>query len=538
MHAAATSIWTPRLTGGALIVVLLLTGILRYGLIDVPLERDEGEYAYAGQLLLEGVPPYRDVFNMKMPGTYAAYAAGMAVFGQSHRGIHTALLVVNLLTVILVFLLAAQVINRLGAITAAASFAVLSLGQAVLGVSANAEHFVILFATGGLVVLLRSLSAERPFMLFLSGVLLGLGFLMKQHGAVFILLAALYAAYDSLHRHPVSRAALTRNITLLFGGVLSVVGGLILLLAWANVFRTFRFWTFDYAAAYISQVPPDLIWQRLRRAVTALVAAAPLLWLLAAAGFPAMMTRSRLPAQRVFLVLFSICAILAIFPGFYFRRHYFILLLPCASLLAGAAISGLADCLAHAFNRPVRYGLPLFILVFCLGHTLYSERAFLFRMTPFQISRTTYWLNPFPESLEIARFIRRHTRPEDRIAILGSEPQIFFYAQRRSASGYIYMYPLMEIHDFARQMQRDFIQAVESANPRFVVYVNVPTSWLQRPDSHQDLFHWFDRALSEGRLQLAGLTALYEDRAAYYWQSDVVWPAPSQYWVAVFERPG
>ena len=66
-----------------LAAVLALTAAVRIRLLDVPLERDEGEYAYAGQLLLEGVPPYQLAYNMKLPGTYLAYAATMALFGQS-----------------------------------------------------------------------------------------------------------------------------------------------------------------------------------------------------------------------------------------------------------------------------------------------------------------------------------------------------------------------------------------------------------------------------------------------------------------------
>jgi hypothetical protein len=36
--------------------------------------------------MLQGIPPYRLACNMKLPGTYAAYAALMAVFGQSIAG--------------------------------------------------------------------------------------------------------------------------------------------------------------------------------------------------------------------------------------------------------------------------------------------------------------------------------------------------------------------------------------------------------------------------------------------------------------------
>jgi len=65
----------------ALIIIVLFVSIVRIRLLAVPLERDEGEYAYAGQLILQGIAPYRLLCNMKMPGIYAAYALILAVFG-------------------------------------------------------------------------------------------------------------------------------------------------------------------------------------------------------------------------------------------------------------------------------------------------------------------------------------------------------------------------------------------------------------------------------------------------------------------------
>ena len=66
-----------------LAIILLLVVAIRIRLLNLPLERDEGEYAYAGQLMLQGVPPYQLAYNMKFPGTYAAYALIMSIFGQS-----------------------------------------------------------------------------------------------------------------------------------------------------------------------------------------------------------------------------------------------------------------------------------------------------------------------------------------------------------------------------------------------------------------------------------------------------------------------
>ena len=85
--------------------MVALVVFVRLRLLQIPLERDEGEFAYAGQLMLEGIPPYQLAWNMKLPGTYAAYAAMMALFGQS-SGIHLGFLLANLAALALLFFIA------------------------------------------------------------------------------------------------------------------------------------------------------------------------------------------------------------------------------------------------------------------------------------------------------------------------------------------------------------------------------------------------------------------------------------------------
>ena len=58
---------------GLLLMVILFFALIRFHLRQCPLERDEGEYAYAGQLMLQGIAPYQLVYSMKLPGTFAAY---------------------------------------------------------------------------------------------------------------------------------------------------------------------------------------------------------------------------------------------------------------------------------------------------------------------------------------------------------------------------------------------------------------------------------------------------------------------------------
>ena len=109
-----------------LFAIILSAAAIRFRLLDVPLERDEGEYAYAGRLILEGIAPYSHVYNMKLPGIYAAYAVILTIFGQTHTGIHLGLIFINAATTVLLFLFAKKLFGPLAATATAVTFAILS----------------------------------------------------------------------------------------------------------------------------------------------------------------------------------------------------------------------------------------------------------------------------------------------------------------------------------------------------------------------------------------------------------------------------
>jgi len=248
---ANVSYW-PWLT---VLIIILATACLRTRFLEVPLERDEGEYAYAGQLILQGVPPYLKAYNMKMPGIYAAYALILAVFGQTHTGIHLGLLVVNAITILILFILAKKLFDPFTGVVTAAAFAVLSLGGAVQGVTANAEHFVVLAALGGLLLLWCSVDGPKWYYLLAGAVLLGLAFIMKQHGAAFIVFGGLFLLFSEMFRRPfVLRSCLFKCVFFMFGVLLPFVVTCLVLL-WSGAFEKFWFWTFDYAWKYVSMSP-------------------------------------------------------------------------------------------------------------------------------------------------------------------------------------------------------------------------------------------------------------------------------------------
>jgi hypothetical protein len=498
-----------RLVWWALLCLVVLgAGAIRIRLLEVPLERDEGEYAYAGQLLLHGIPPYTLAYSLKLPGTYAAYALSMSLFGETTAGARVALLLASAATTVLLFLLGRRLLGSPAGLATAASFACLSLSTEMLGIFGHATHFVLTPAVGGLLALLGAMDSRRLAAFFASGLVLGLAPLMKQPGAVFPLFAAAWLAWARATAADRDMPRLLREGGALGLGAALPLAATVLLVARAGALDTFWLWVVRYGFGYATTLSPAEGLDHFAATVSRFLPQAAVLWGLAGLGLVLVaVPRTGIP-HRAFLAALLAFSALGICPGLYFREHYFILALPAVSLLTGAAVHGLLRLAAGLLPRAAAMAALGLLLGIGGGQALASQRDVFFRMSPHEVSRSLYGPECFVESLEIGRHIRMHTRPEDRLVVFGSEPQIYFHARRRSATGHIYMYALMERQPLARRMQEQMIREVEAARPAYAVWVRSPTSWLDSPRSERLLLDWAgpylrDRYVIVGHVVLA-----------------------------------
>lgn len=525
----------PRPAVWGFLLLALLVGAaaaVRARLLALPLDRDEGEYAYFAQLLLAGIPPYAQAYNFKMPGIYAVYALMLAAFGQTPTGIHLGLLVADALTIALVFLLAGRLFGTRVAVIAAATFATLSLSPRLFFPTAHAERFVLAPALAGLLVLLHAIERRRRAWLVGGGVLLGTAFLVKQSGGAFALFAVLYVLLGT-RGDPRGRLAAAGAIVV---GAAAPFAALCVVMVLAGTFANFWFWTFTYAFEYATVTSLAHGVDNLGSALRWILPTSYLAAALAGLGLSALFWDAETRPGRLFVALLFACSCLATSAGLYFRNQYFILLLPVLAILAGVAVDAVARRLVPVRRRSLRYGLPIALAAVPLLQLVYLERAILFTGTPPQVLHALYGLNPFLESVEIARHIRERTLPDDRIAVIGSEPEIYFYARRRAATGYVYTYALMEPQPYAAPMQRQMIREIEANDPKFVVFVKVLSSWLVTPRSDTTIFDWFARYQTRydrvGTVELVSL-----GRTTYLWGPAAATYTPrSDNWVAIFER--
>jgi hypothetical protein len=505
--------------------IILFVVFVRVRLLDFPLERDEGEYAYMGQLILQGIPPYSEAYNMKFPGTYLMYALVMGLFGQTTEGVHIGFMIVNCATILLVYLVARKIMGDFPAAIAGGTYAVLSLSSSVLGFAAHATHFVVLPAMAGTLILLQSLEKDKLYLYFLSGLLFGISVIMKQPGIFFVLFGATYILWryaysklsglqaDKLTGLPAARLGL-----FVLGGALPLLITFLWLYA-AGVFDRFWFWTFEYASKYGSQVPLSGAFSSFKSSFPDVADGLALLWGIAALGFLTMFFRRDFQ-HKVFMVMFVVSSFLTVCPGFYFRQHYFVTFLPAVSLLAGGFFDYLdkKGTLVAKSQYVTIAASGIFLAVVLVG--VIDQKEYFFKTEPVRISRLVYGPNPFPESVEIANFIKANSSTTDRIAVLGSEPQIFFYSGRRSATGYIYTYSLMEQHDYVLKMQREMIDEIESSKPKFIVMVPINMSWLVHPNSEKLILNWSEDYLNRNYSLVGVADIVSPDLTIYKWYDD------------------
>ncbi len=515
----------------ALLTVLLCTAGLRWRLLDVPLERDEGEYAYIAQQMLQGVPPYQSGYAMKMPGIYAAYALSMGLFGETIRGVHLGASLANLISIFLVFLIARRLYSDTVAVVAAGMFALLTLDPAMQAIG-QAEHFVLVPVLAGVWVLQlifghppRSDSPPRgPSLVGLAtaGILFGLAPVIKQHGFAFGLFAVWYVLTAWRKSHERRPGALLVQLAALAIGGLLPFAVVCAAMQWMGVFDLFWFWTITYSRVYTSYIPIIDGVVRLNNKTWHMASSMPLVWSAAVFGFSALFWDHRNRSQRAFLLAFGFCSFLAMTPGYYFRAHYFVFLLPVLAMLAAIGCRSVIR-LGQPFGKgyvapeqPLAVGsVCLIIGVLCV----WSHFTYLFVQTPDQISHEMYRGNPFPEAVEIAQYIRDHSRESGPIMVLGSEPEIYVYTGRRAASRHIYMYPLMEVHPLAHQMQEELVNQVEQSRPEWIIWEDANAGWLPQPKSETWIFRWINEVLPE-HYDRVGVVEVGMDKSGYVWGED------------------
>jgi len=483
----------------------LLVIAIRAPLMDLPLERDEGGYAYIAWRMTHGETPYLDWFDQKPPGIYAAYRVGLSIANDAVIGIRAIAAVFSAASSIALFFLVRALLGVGAGLMSALLLAFLSADPMIQGSIANTELFMLPGIIVAALLVLRAIEKKKAAAAasIAAGIAIGIAISFKQVAVLnipfFLLVFGLRVSGPDRWRR---LAAFTAWMGV---GVALIWCPIVIWLYLRGALGAAIDATFLHNLSYASAIP-------LSRRLELLVSyGAPLLpsqgvaWALAALGLVGLACR-RDRFAVLFLGGWAIVSAAGVSVSGHYFPHYFQQLLPAVAALAGAAM-----LIGRGSPEPSRWRVAL-LGGLALVPLVWSALSF-WTLSPAAAIKGIYPHNSFEDMPAIAREIEAITETDDSVFLFATEPEILFYARRTSATRYIYLFPLFSRSPDARERQQGVIDALSSDPPAAMVWLpnrmffkeGVPqliTNWFRLFSSRRYRIHAFRINLEGGGMKL------------------------------------
>jgi hypothetical protein len=472
---------------------------LRWNNFNAPLDRDEGDYAYAGQLLIHGVTPYEHEFIQKPPLIIYTYAFSNLLLPQFFWSARLLASVFVTLTTILLGCIARWEFGRGVALPTMWLMTLMVLAPEIAQFSASVEMFMLLPLLAMLAVYCRNRQKKHPWHWF-AAAFFGVTAVLYKYTA-FPVVAFTFLAWlaemmrrSSMTWRPIifAFAGGTAAVAIEIGYFLMRDGGAQL---WECTVKFNRFYVqsgpFGFTGLMLNA---KFFWQNW--------------WLLFLIPWAAWLLHDR----RIWFWLgIFICAIFS--TGLSAYGQYYIILMPFWALLTAVGIRALSSrvFLSSKFVGGLLTVLAvLFLLRPDVPWLLCREERFA------QVKMGAY---PFIEARAAAERVSSSSSPDDFVFIAGSEPEILFYAQRFNPTRFSNVYPLMIPSTAARCYQLEAIQDLQKRSPKLIVFVNARDSWVRHPQTPEDFFDFMKNFLAENYALAGGYVKI--DWQKGYWSDQL-----------------
>jgi hypothetical protein len=457
--------WLLWASGAAILLVL----ILRLRILDFPLERDEGGFAYIGERLFSGKLLYTDLLDNKLPGLYFLYWLFSWLPGDSNVRVHIGLFLVHLGALWCFYSLMRRIFSSVEmphsvpsptpALLATAVFAVGAVSASVFGFAAHATQLLLLPLMAGLGLLWQ---AEGRWLHYASaGLCLGLAFIVKQPAAVFVVFAVVAILLES-------GSMLQRILRAGVLGACSLIPFGLVALYFSSQGRWADFWHWTYELPAQQSTKLSEVKTYLDYTIPVLLKDNWPLWIggLVATG---VLWRTNMPSKaKIWMTGLVVTGLGSTCIGAGFIPHYFVTAIPCLAA-ALAAVSW------WAFQRSKTVGTALGIAIVWLPILLQFE-YFLMPNMPKTIDKSYHWQG-FAELQAIGKELKKRLQPGQKVAMLGSEPQMYGYTESEAFTPHLFLYPVMRNPKNQTQILEEYWQAFDLTVPDYVVIPINEASW-------------------------------------------------------------
>lgn len=520
--------WSPLLLLGFAAIIFLQT---RIQLLAIPIERDEGSFAYISHWLLRGKDLYTDMLDSKLPGLYAWYAFSTSVFGYNATGIHIGLFISNILAGIFFYLLLNEIFNRYVASISTAFFLLLIIAPNVNGFAAHATQLLLPFLLSGCWLFWKGIKENRLLYFFLSGLMIGASFTFKQQSAVFgILLALLWWPLRlAWNKNEHSRIPLLEWLMLGVGGLLPLLATLLYFQLTGRL-DEFIFWTYEQPMRLSASMKDPwyvMLWNGINRVNQKF----EMIYIIAAIGFLSIFFTSFRSDRKWFALLFVICSVLSVAIGVGYYSHYFVVAMPGIALCIGLTIYFLSEKI-----KKTRWNIGLAVAFIFLLIPLIARKDYYFTPDYNKIHQEAYNQNMFPEIEKLGRELRKRIPEGEKLAVFGSEPEVLVAAQREGCSKHLMVYSMIIDTENAVTMQDEYHKDITECDADYLVFDVFSSSWA--PGFENLELHKRNMAWLEANMMLEGIAEYREGQPGLIlWGEEARKHTPAHtYLVYVFKR--
>lgn len=482
-----SSFWSGRQPTKWLAVfgLALLFIVLRWNNFNAPLIRDEGEYAYAAQLLIHGVMPYDHTFIQKPPMVIYSYAFANLLLPDVFWTPRLLAYVCVALATVLLGYIARLEFGKDFALPAMWLMTPMILLPGIDGFCANTEVFMLLPLLATIAAYSRSRHCGHRPRCWLAAGFFSVTTLCYKYTALPMLLF-IFAVWTVEQWQQTHDARLLRQswLVAVLGALLASILELGLFLAHDGGARLWEC-TVVFNRYYVASgnFNPSYFWSRLETFWGDW-------WVLFLIPWAILLK----PRPRVWLWLgLFICALFATCASCY--AQYYVLMVPFWALLCVVGIHALSSRTSDWLARPchwlgclVTLAVVLLVIRPDVPWLLYSREQF---------AEVKMEGHPFLESKSVADHISQLSSPDDFVFVAGSEPQILYYAQRFSPTRFITSYALMIPTPVVRDYQHEAIRDLQKHVPKLIVFVQSSPSWLRQQTTPADFFDFLNNFLNQ-----------------------------------------
>jgi len=202
--------------------------------------------------------------------------------------------------------------------------------------------------------------------------------------------------------------------------------------------------------------------------------------------------------------------------------HYYLLAIPILSIICSVTLVYLGENLKSLKIEKFK-NLSIFFMVLVCSFSLifpFRERFFL------SSQDITNWTfsgdDPAEESVIISNELKKITKDTDKVFIFGNQPEILYYAHRKSMTRFVITYPILIKTSLSAKYEKELIDDLQNNPPEVIVSDRMPNlRVLNRIDGY-DSYHKFVMNMLVNKYDFIGQTYLEKDSKLYKFGSSFV----------------